>query len=289
MPILQKYIWIWEFDKSDGGNIDKIIATAQQLGITGYILKTHDGAQIWQQASRIKDIKEAGLKCGAWGYCYGHNVSGEINAIKQTLAFKPDFYVMDVEAEFENINMRDNAEQLVSAVVGNGIPIGYTSFAIPSYHPMPFDVFSRYCEFTMPQIYWSYMGWSVQRAFNMSTQQYSQYKLPIYPIGQINSGVPVDEIQEFETLCSDANIPIVSYWNYQEAGIAQRNAIKVSDMTNGSKAMTIQDAVQLLNRKGIINSPDYWLNNAVPGGTVKGEFAAELIINAAEKIRTPGV
>ncbi|RKD25206.1 N-acetylmuramoyl-L-alanine amidase [Caminicella sporogenes DSM 14501] len=39
-----------------------------------------------------------------------------------------------------------------------------------------------------------------------------------------------------------------------------------------------------LTEIGIINSPDYWLQNAVKGKTVKGEYAAVLIERIAEVI-----
>jgi hypothetical protein len=41
-----------------------------------------------------------------------------------------------------------------------------------------------------------------------------------------------------------------------------------------------EDAVKLLQSKGILASPDYWLENAVQGKTVNGEYAAILIKRA---------
>lgn len=40
----------------------------------------------------------------------------------------------------------------------------------------------------------------------------------------------------------------------------------------------------ILKQKGIINSPDYWIENAVDGKMVKGEFAANLIQNVAKAL-----
>jgi len=48
--------------------------------------------------------------------------------------------------------------------------------------------------------------------------------------------------------------------------------------------MTTQDAINILHGKGIIASPEYWEQNAVPGGIIKGEFAAQLIVNFAKKL-----
>ncbi|MGE5632979.1 MAG: M15 family metallopeptidase [Caulobacteraceae bacterium] len=49
-------------------------------------------------------------------------------------------------------------------------------------------------------------------------------------------------------------------------------------------ALTLEEAVEILSEKGIINTPEYWLKNAVIGSSVEGEFAAKLIINMANKL-----
>lgn len=53
---------------------------------------------------------------------------------------------------------------------------------------------------------------------------------------------------------------------------------------SGQQANTLLEAVNILQQHGIIVSPDYWLANAVPGGTCKGEYMAMLIKNFANKL-----
>ncbi|MCR4435674.1 MAG: hypothetical protein NUV41_07455 [Eubacteriales bacterium] len=273
-----KYVWICEIKYSENGDISKLAHKAKELGLAGYIIKTHDGTSVWQQAQMIKNIKTYGLKCGAWGYCYGKNINGEIAAIRESISNGADFYVADVEVEFENRNMRDAAEKLMLGIKDSSVPIGYTSFAIPNYHPLPYDIFSKYSKFAMPQIYWSYMRWPLEKAFNTSIQQYSQYKIPIYPIGQISGDATPQEIQDFNAMCRAARTPVFSYWSYQGSNSVQLAAIRENYYKN------LEDAVKLLHEKGIIESPEYWLQNAGPSGTVKGEFAASLIIKMASKL-----
>lgn len=274
-----RYVWIWELNRSEKGDIDKLVQQAHDLKLSGYILKTHDGSSFWQQALAVQEFKNAGISCGAWGYCYGKNVSGEINAIKKTAALNPDFYVMDVEAEFEHAGMRNTAEQMLAELHDIGIPLGYTSFAIPSLHTVPFDIFSKHCSFTMPQIYWALMGWDVMKAFNRSVTEYGKYGIPIFPIGQLTSDVAARDIQEFNSLCVSENITSASYWDYQEATNVQFDAIKQVD-----SIMTLNDAVTILLRNGIISSPEYWNSNAVNGKTVNGGFAGILIVRMAQKL-----
>ena len=276
-----KYMWIWELDRCDHGDIGKVSQTLKDVGITGIILKTHDGSNFWHQTYAIPEFKKQGIKVGAWGYCYGRNTDGEIAAIHQAVSFKPDFYVMDVESEFEPDSMHPVAEQMLIRLKDIGIPLGYTSFAIPSYHSVPFAVFSKYCSFTMPQIYWKEMKWQVNKAFETSYEEYSAYKLPIYPVGQITSDVPPEEIVQFNDLCQQKNIRMVSYWNCQEASQSQLDAIKESTDKE------FKNAVDTLKNNGLILEPDYWIQNAEPGKTVNGEYARILILRMAARLAKP--
>jgi N-acetylmuramoyl-L-alanine amidase len=46
----------------------------------------------------------------------------------------------------------------------------------------------------------------------------------------------------------------------------------------------LAEAIDIWVRAGLINSPEYWLKNAVPGAEVKGEYIASLIIAGAKKL-----
>ena len=52
-----------------------------------------------------------------------------------------------------------------------------------------------------------------------------------------------------------------------------------------SESYEIEQAVKVLKEKGIITDLDYWVNNAVPGRIVRGEFAATLIKRAASILK----
>jgi N-acetylmuramoyl-L-alanine amidase len=47
----------------------------------------------------------------------------------------------------------------------------------------------------------------------------------------------------------------------------------------------LKEAIQVLQQNGLIDSPDYWVQNAREGKTVKGEYAAILIKRTADFIR----
>jgi hypothetical protein len=66
---------------------------------------------------------------------------------------------------------------------------------------------------------------------------------------------------------------------------AQLRAGKRPPWWNEKPALNLEEAIKVLQGEGIIGSPDYWCENAVIGGTIKGEYAGKLIINMANKLR----
>ena len=53
----------------------------------------------------------------------------------------------------------------------------------------------------------------------------------------------------------------------------------------GSQLMSLADAVNVLVAKGVVNTPDYWVQNAVNGKSVNGEYTGLLIQRVAEKLK----
>jgi hypothetical protein len=56
-------------------------------------------------------------------------------------------------------------------------------------------------------------------------------------------------------------------------------------LTAVSGAMKVSEAIDVLQKNGIMSSSDYWLKNAVPGGIIKGDFAGKLLVNMANKLK----
>jgi hypothetical protein len=80
------------------------------------------------------------------GILLGKDPAGEAEAALAALNLGADFYVADVGVELDKGSMATAAEKLMSAIKqgAGGKPVGYTSFALPQYHPdFPFTVFSK--------------------------------------------------------------------------------------------------------------------------------------------------
>ena len=59
---------------------------------------------------------------------------------------------------------------------------------------------------------------------------------------------------------------------------------RINELTK-PQLMSLADAVNVLVAKGIINTPDYWVQNAVNGKSVNGEYTELLIQRVAEKLK----
>lgn len=70
--------------------------------------------------------------------------------------------------------------------------------------------------------------------------------------------------------------------NIEKIGTAlARGVLKYFGIEYVTKASEIKKAVEALEGAGIITNPSYWVENALPGKTVRGEFAAALIKRTA--------
>lgn len=80
--------------------------------------------------------------------------------------------------------------------------------------------------------------------------------------------------------------PVGYFAEYGRTVDGFRNAVqdKINELSK-PKPMPLEDAVMVLEVNGIINSPDYWINNAIKGKTVKGEYISFLIQRMAEKLK----
>lgn len=276
-PWFGKHMWIWQLEECEGGNVAAIIARAEDLGLTGLMVKAWDGGSYWSQFEQIAAAaKGAGLVMGAWGYSYGNNISGEVNSMERAVAAGADWLIIDAEAEYESQAGKDKALSLfrslsVSSV--NGITLGYSSYAFTDLHTLfPYGVFSSFCNVALPQVYWGEFRMLPDMALNKSLQTYQQYNLPVAPVGQSYGSVTPDEILAFGKKAGDLGLPGISSWSWQHATNEMMSAIKAITY-QGRKSEVSDWAKASWNKvvaKGILDGTD-------PQGTVTREMLAVVL------------
>ncbi len=226
-----KHIWIWILTQA--GPPDHIIRRAVNMGLSGLLVKAWDGGTSGLFLDQFKQIiqpaRDAGLIIGAWGYSYGNNIAGEGKAMLKAVNAGADWLVIDAEHEYEGREGRNKALELgieATRVIGNQVPLGYTTFALPQYHDtFPYREFSSFCSVCLPQVYWGLMNLSLDEVFAMCLRGLEKFKLPIAPVGQSYGEVTPGEIIRFSKLAKANNLEGISYYDWQHATEAQLDAV----------------------------------------------------------------
>ncbi|OPY58582.1 MAG: hypothetical protein A4E55_00791 [Pelotomaculum sp. PtaU1.Bin035] len=265
-----KHIWIWELEQC--GSPQDVVNKAVALGLTGLLAKGWDGSRYWPQiASIVGPAHDAGLIVGAWGYSYGTDPEGEKDAAKKCLAAGADWLVIDAEAEYEW--HPDRASAILKAFKLLDAPLGYSSFGIPSYHAVfPWLAYSEFCDVALPQVYWGDFEMSVDDALKRSLADYQVYGLPVAPAGQLYGNVSFVDITRFASICKDAGLPGISYYDWQHAG--ENRLATVGEAVYEKRRDTVSDwakaSWEKAKAKGIMDGTE-------PQGTVTREMLAVVL------------
>lgn len=276
-PWEEKQVWIWEIEQCAGGDTGAIVTAAGAMGLSGLIVKAWDGANYWSQIERIVGpARKAGLTVGAWGYSYGQNIQGEIGAMQRAAAVDPDWLVIDAEIEYESANGGAMATSLFNALGAgslNRAVLGYSSFALPEYHPQfPYDVFDKHCQVALPQVYWGEMRMAPTAALERCRSEHTRYQLPVAPVGQCYGSVSPEEILAFGTAAKSARLPGISFWSLQHATAAMCDGVRRIDFSSSENRVSdwARDAWDRAVGKGIMDGTQ-------PQGAVTREMLAVIL------------
>lgn len=267
MPIWDgNWIWLWQREHVEDGNVQAMIQQARETGLTGVLVKAHDGRRESKQSQRYmrqfrdlaRPFREAGLRVGAWGYLYGNDPPGEAAAALEALEAGAEWYVADVEVEFEH------QETMVSDYVKaetfcrefrRGAPqavLGMSSFAITTLHrQLPWQVFAKYVDIFLPQVYWATMRRPVEQALRQSVDSYRNLGKQLAPVGQAYGAVAPASLEEFAKLARQAGCTGVSWWSWQHTTPDLRAAIaRAGEWFHSASPVgkTVQDYLRLYLR-----------------------------------------
>lgn len=125
---------------------------------------------------------------------------------------------------------------------------------------------------------------------------YHNYGLALDFVPLINKKVAWSRLDLFELVGKEAE-RLGFKWGGNFKSIKDRPHIEltfglsIADLLSGKRPpkgddpMTLEEAVKILQQHGIMNSPDYWLQNARKGKTCEGEYVGLLIQRLAEKLK----
>ena len=225
-------MWIWQLEESDGGDLARMTARAQEAGLAFVVVKAAHGARPWSQFSRalVDGLHLAGLRVCAYGRALGLRPEAEARALARATRAGADCLVVDAEAEYEG--RRAEAVRYVDALrdaVGETFPVGLTSFPFADLHrSFPYEAFlgPRGAQVNLPQLYWGLIGTSVARTVARTWATNVAFGRPIRPIGQLFGGVRPAQVRAFRRLAAGRGATGVSWWAWQHARRQDWRAIR---------------------------------------------------------------
>lgn len=237
-PFTGRGMWIWELDKTEGGNVAAIIATAKRYGIRTLLVKSSDGSSYWSQFSRelVVELHEAGLKVCAWQFVYGVNPVAEANLGRRAVRDGANCLVIDAESAYQGRYASASTYMArLRRLIGLRFPVGLAGLPYVDYHlSFPYSVFlgPNGAQYNLPQMYWADIGVSVATVYAHTYMYNAIYRRPIFPLGQLwNSGrgMSSNAIEQFNALATAYGATGVSWWDWQSAAASYFTAMTRSD------------------------------------------------------------
>jgi hypothetical protein len=223
-------MWIWYVDRSEDGDLGRIVSRAERFGIGTVYVKSGDGGDYWSQFSSglVRDLHTGGLDVCAWQFVYGERPLAEARAGAAAARRGADCLVIDAEAAYEG--RYASAERYVRALrarIGLGFPLSLAGFPYVDYHPgFPYSVFlgPEGATVNQPQMYWKAIGTSVRAVYEHTYLFNRLWGRPIYPIGQTYGGAGPGQILRFRGFAASyGGAP--SWWDWQETTAAGWRAL----------------------------------------------------------------
>ncbi|WCB94436.1 hypothetical protein DSM104299_03173 [Baekduia alba] len=225
-------MWIWQLEKSDGGDVDAIAARAAAAHVGTVYVKAGDGTTAWDQFSPllVGALHQRGLKACAWQFVYGSAPAGEAAIGAAAAQAGADCLVIDAESQYEG---RYAAAQTymtaLRAAVGASYPVGLTSFPYVDYHPgLPYSVFlapAGGAQVNMPQAYWKDIGGSVDTISAHTLAHNRIYGTPIAPLGQTYDNPSATDLRRFRQIWAAYGAQGLSWWSWQATDQAHWNVL----------------------------------------------------------------
>lgn len=219
-------IWIWQLEKSDGGDLDAIAARAHAARMSTVFVKSSDGDDAWAQFTPdlVTQLHVRGLRVCAWQFVYGTDPLGEAAAGAGAVAKGADCLIVDAETAYEGrYAAAQRYVQTLRAAIGASYPVGLTSFPYVDYHPsFPYSVFLApgAAQANLPQVYWKAIAGSVDAVSAKTVAQNRVYGAPMAPIGQAYDDPDPADLARFRAIWAGYGAGGLSWWSWQAASAA---------------------------------------------------------------------
>lgn len=175
--------WIWQPQNCLGGDWKKIAQKAKDYGIGYLIVKMADNIRYsgWTK-SKLQEVKkilnDQGVSLMAWNYSLPGTTKQQIDAINSLYQDGIEGVFLDAEAEWQIPNCELAAEQFLSTLrskIGDDVLLCHAPLGILQYHAFPYYTFSKYCEYSAPQLYWTEFNFSLDKTIKLGDQGWNDF------------------------------------------------------------------------------------------------------------------
>jgi len=275
-------MWIWVLPRTEGGNLQAIIAKARRYNMRTLFIKSADGVNTWRQFTpqMIATFRAAGFKVCGWHYVYGRRPLAEAYASAYAKRQGADCFVIDAEAEYEGRYVAaDQYVRKLRALVGASFPLSLAGFPYVHFHPsFPYSVFMApgMATVNQPQMYWKAIGVSPDRNYATTYTHNRIYQRPIFPLGQTYERAPAAQIKRFRQLGASYQARGVSWWVWQQTSDVQWRALSepVPSLAATFQAVNEYPALGLRSKGDQVVQAQLLLRSAGQPVPVDGIFGA---------------
>ncbi|HEX7277772.1 MAG TPA: hypothetical protein VF244_10400 [Acidimicrobiales bacterium] len=236
-----KGMWIYEFPRTEGGNMDAIVAKAKETGITHVYprMGSHwDGFNARQHLDAfLPKAHAAGLLVFGWDFPrLGDSLPSDIERARTMINYTaPSGDRLDgFSADIETINEGSHVSPAIASAYGKALrEIAGPDFTLiatvprpsPRHRPTyPYAEIVESFDAIAPMIYW--LNRQPDTDVIGAMDELAKFGKPVFPVGQAYDGKaeggragvpPPEELQRFMRTALDKGATGVSFWSWQAA------------------------------------------------------------------------
>ena len=245
-----KGMWIYEFPRTEGGNVDAIVARAKANGITHLYprMGSHwDGFNVKPHMDRLLPAAHAaGLLVFGWDFPrLGDSLPSDIERAKVMINFTSSSgdRLDGFSADIETINEGSHVSPSIALAYGKALrEIAGPDFTLiatvprpsPRHRPTyPYAEIVESFDAIAPMVYW--LNRQPDTDVIGAMNELEKFGKPVFPVGQAYDGKPEggragvpppEELQSFMRSALAEGAPGVSFWSWQAANGAAWTAIR---------------------------------------------------------------
>ena len=245
-----KGMWIYEFPRTEGGNVDAIVAKARATGITHLYprMGSHwDGFNVRPHMDALLPAAHAaGLLVFGWDFPrLGDSLASDIERARTMITYtspsgdRLDGFSADIETPNEGSHVSPDGALVYGRALREIAGPDFTLIAtVPRPSPRnrptyPYPEIVESFDAIAPMVYW--LNRQPDTDVIGAMDELAKFGKPVFPVGQAYDGgpeggrpgvPPPEELQRFMTHALAKGAPGVSFWSWQAANEAAWSTIR---------------------------------------------------------------